>query len=57
MLYRQETRWPSYHTRTDYPERNDADWLCFVNSRRDPTTGGISLFTRPHETPTQKTTG
>ncbi|MFY9268683.1 MAG: adenylyl-sulfate reductase subunit alpha [Candidatus Manganitrophaceae bacterium] len=49
MLYRKETRWPSYHTRTDYPERNDADWLKFVNSRRDPQSGRIEMFTRPYE--------
>lgn len=27
-LFRTESRWGLYHLRTDYPERNDADWLC-----------------------------
>ena len=34
LLYRKETRWPSYQTRVDYPDRDDANWLLFVNSRR-----------------------
>jgi succinate dehydrogenase/fumarate reductase flavoprotein subunit len=27
-LYRTESRWGLYHLRTDYPEKNDADWFC-----------------------------
>ena len=27
-LFRTESRWGLYHLRTDYTERNDADWLC-----------------------------
>lgn len=49
LLYRKETRWPSYQTRTDYPERDDVNWLKFVNSRRDPKTGKIEMMTRPYE--------
>jgi len=48
MLYRKETRWPGYCTRTDYTERDDEKWLKFVNSRRDPVTGNIEVFTRPY---------
>jgi len=29
-LYRTESRWGLYHYRTDYPERQDADWFSFV---------------------------
>lgn len=32
LLYRQETRWPCYQSRVDYPARDDAKWLKFVNS-------------------------
>ncbi len=46
LRYRKETRWPSYQTRTDYPERDDVNWKVFVNSRRDPETGKIEMFTR-----------
>jgi len=49
MSYRKETRWPAYHTRTDYPERDDANWLKFVNSRRDVKTGKLEMMTRPYE--------
>jgi len=49
MLFRRETRWPGYCTRTDYPERDDKNWLKFVNSRRDPETGEIKVFTRPYQ--------
>jgi adenylylsulfate reductase subunit A len=49
LLYRRETRWPSYQTRVDYPNRDDLNWLKFVNSRRDPKTGEIKMITRPYE--------
>lgn len=49
LLYRKETRWPSYQTRVDYPERDDDNWLKFVNSRQNPETGEIEMLTRPYE--------
>jgi len=49
LLYRKETRWPSYQTRVDYPNRDDVNWLKFVNSRRDPATGEIKMMTRPYQ--------
>ncbi|MDZ4843640.1 MAG: fumarate reductase/succinate dehydrogenase flavoprotein subunit [Hyphomicrobium aestuarii] len=27
-LYRTESRWGLYHLRTDYPEKDDANWFC-----------------------------
>jgi len=48
LLYRQETRWPAYQSRTDYPERNDGKWLKFVNSIRDKN-GEIKIIERPYE--------
>ncbi len=27
-LYRQESRWGLYHLRTDFPEKDDANWFC-----------------------------
>jgi adenylylsulfate reductase subunit A len=32
VLYREETRWPGYYFRTDFPAMNE-QWKCFVNSR------------------------
>ncbi len=31
MLFRQETRWPGYYFRSDYPKMDEANWKCFVN--------------------------
>jgi len=46
LLYRKETRWPSYQTRVDYPNKDDANFLLFVNSRRDRGSDKIEMFTR-----------
>lgn len=46
---RKETRWAGWQTRSDYPERNDKDFDCFIESRRNPKTGRIETFTRPYE--------
>ncbi len=47
-MYRKETRWPGYCYRSDFPGVDDKNWHVFVNSRRNPTTGEWSLFTRPY---------
>jgi len=44
--YRKETRWKGFQTRTDYPEKDDKNWLKFVNSRKNLKTGEIEVFTR-----------
>ncbi|MEG2172983.1 MAG: adenylyl-sulfate reductase subunit alpha [Desulfovibrionaceae bacterium] len=46
---RKETRWAGWQTRQDYPERDDVHFNCFVESRRDPSTGTVETFTRPYE--------
>ncbi|CAO4176386.1 MAG: fumarate reductase/succinate dehydrogenase flavoprotein subunit [Methylorubrum extorquens] len=33
-LYRTESRWGLYHNRTDYPEKNDAEWFCHTILRK-----------------------
>ncbi len=38
-LYRQETRWPGYYYRGDYPKLDDANWHVFTVSQYDPKTG------------------
>jgi adenylylsulfate reductase, subunit A len=48
LLHRQETRWPGYYYRTDYPEMDEAHWRVFVNSRYDPQTGAWNVFTKPY---------
>ncbi len=37
MLFREETRWPGYYFRTDFPEMNE-EWKCFANCRWNPAT-------------------
>ena len=46
---RKETRWAGWQTRSDYPQRDDENFDCFVESRRDPATGEMTTFTRPYE--------
>jgi adenylylsulfate reductase subunit A len=48
LLYRKETRWPGYQTRLDYPERDDYNWLKFINSKKSIETGEIEMIERPY---------
>lgn len=48
LLYREETRWPGWQTRTDYPAKDDARFDGFVNSRYDVKTGRVEMFMRPY---------
>ncbi len=36
MAHRRETRWHCYQERLDYPERDDARFMVFINSVREP---------------------
>ncbi|MFQ5963050.1 MAG: adenylyl-sulfate reductase subunit alpha [Candidatus Scalinduaceae bacterium] len=49
LIYRKETRWPYYQTRLDYPERNDVNWLRFVNSVYDSEGDRLKFIERPLE--------
>jgi adenylylsulfate reductase subunit A len=46
MLHRKETRWHCYQERLDYPARDDARWMVFVNSVRDAD-GTIRMIEHP----------
>ena len=48
LLMRKETRWPGYQTRIDFPDQDDTNWLCFVNSIRDPGSGQIHMTKKPY---------
>jgi len=48
MLFRQETRWPGYYYRADFPALDDANWRVFVNSRYDAANDHWELLTRPY---------
>jgi len=48
LLFRQETRWPGYYYRGDYPKLDDKNWKCFVNSRFDSVKNEWTLTKRPY---------
>ncbi|HOC44417.1 MAG TPA: adenylyl-sulfate reductase subunit alpha [Thermoanaerobaculales bacterium] len=47
ILFREETRWPGYYFRADFPRLDQQSWLCFVNCRMDPVTEQWEMFKRP----------
>jgi len=46
-LYRQETRWPGYYYRGDFPQLDDSQWHTFTASRYDAATGEWHLDKLP----------
>jgi len=48
LLHRQETRWPGYYYRGDYPKLDDKNWKCFVNSRYDPAKNEWTMSKKPY---------
>ncbi len=48
ILFREETRYPGFFYRADFPNLDNDNWKCFVNSRIDPETGEWKLFKRQH---------
>lgn len=50
ILFRQETRWPGYYCRADFPALDDLNWRCFVTSTFDCHRGHWELFKRPCHT-------
>jgi len=39
VLFREESRWPGYYYRADFPNMDETNWKCFVNSVWNPKTG------------------
>jgi adenylylsulfate reductase subunit A len=48
MLAREETRWPGYYYRTDFPDVDDANWRLFVNSKFNPATKEWEFSKKPY---------
>ncbi|MBW2146983.1 MAG: FAD-binding protein [Deltaproteobacteria bacterium] len=46
-LERRESRWGNAHHRTDYPERDDQNWLCHVDIRRGEYPDEMTVARRP----------
>ncbi|VBB69597.1 Adenylylsulfate reductase alpha-subunit [invertebrate metagenome] len=49
ILFREETRYPGFFYRADFPKLDEANWKCFVNSRMDPDTGEWTMKKVPHK--------
>jgi adenylylsulfate reductase subunit A len=46
-LYREETRWPGYYYRADFPKLDDEQWHVFTGCRYDPETGQWQMSKLP----------
>ncbi len=46
ILFREETRWPGYYFRADFPKLDNDNWLCFVNCIMDPETENWEMVKR-----------
>jgi adenylylsulfate reductase subunit A len=47
ILFREETRWPGYYFRSDFPKMDNQNWKVFVNATCDPKTGQWEMAKRP----------
>ncbi len=47
ILFREETRWPGYYRRTDFPTMDEDNWHCFVNCRWNPDNKEWEMMKRP----------
>ena len=57
IMFRTETRYPGFYYRADYPNLDDGNWKCFVNSRFDPDSKQWTLKKVPHKDLVPKTYG
>ncbi len=46
ILFREETRWPGYYFRADFPKLDNENWQCFVNCTMDPETEEWEMIKR-----------
>ncbi len=46
IMFREETRWPGYYFRADFPKLDNDNWLCFVNCIMDPETEEWEMIKR-----------
>jgi len=47
ILFREETRWPGYYMRPDFPKMNEKDWKCFANCKYDMKADKWEMIKRP----------
>ena len=44
IMFREETRYPGFFYRSDFPDLDEENWHCFVNSRMDPESGEWTMM-------------
>jgi len=47
ILFREETRWPGYYRRADFPNMDEKNWHCFANCRWDRSKKTWEMIKRP----------
>jgi adenylylsulfate reductase subunit A len=47
ILYREETRWPGYYFRADFPKIDEDNWKVFVNCTYDANSDTWEMMKRP----------
>jgi adenylylsulfate reductase subunit A len=47
ILFREETRWPGYYRRADFPTLDEDNWHVFANCRWDPSRSEWEMIKRP----------
>jgi len=47
VLFREETRWPGYYFRADFPVMDEKNWRVFVNCRWDSKTDTWEMMKKP----------
>ncbi len=57
IQFREETRYPGFFYRADFPDLDDANWKVFVNSRVDPETGEWTMMKKKHVDLVEKSYG
>ncbi len=48
ILFREESRYPGYYYRADFPDLDDQNWRCFTLSSVDPETGEWKMEKFPY---------
>jgi adenylylsulfate reductase subunit A len=48
ILFREDTRYPGFYYRSDFPKIDDTNWRCFTNSKIDPATGKWDFFKKDY---------
>ena len=48
ILFREESRYPGFYYRADFPNTDDANWFCYGNSKYDPASGEWTMIKKDY---------